>query len=379
MRPKIMTSHSIARSLDYNEEKVRIGKAECITAANFLKDQSRLTREDKLHCFQRRMELNERVRTSQHITLNFDPADKLSNDQMKKIAGQYMKEIGFERQPYLVYRHLDAGHPHCHIVTTHIRRDGSPIELFNIGRNQSEKARQRIELEYGLVTAEMKKLAWEERQKIDGVHRIKYGEKSITQSISQVLEHVTDNFKFTSLEELNAVLRLYNVQAYRGKEASKLYQHRGLLYRVLDERGKYIGVPLKASFFDCKPTLANLEKKFELNQSLKQRHRQHVITQIRWHMSPQANDLKKFARDLSFEDIRMVLQLDKEGKCKEVSYVDFRNKVIFNGDELGDRCNRNAIQKVIDSQKALETQRSLQKTQERELVHRHRHSLELGL
>jgi type IV secretory pathway VirD2 relaxase len=175
MRPKIMTSHSIARSLTYNEEKVRIGKAECLTAANFLKDPSRLTPKDKLHCFERRMDLNERVSTSQHITLNFDPADKLSNDQMKKIAVQYMKDIGFGRQPYVVYRHYDAGHPHCHIVTTHIRRDGSPIELFNIGRNQSEKARQRIETEYGLITAEMKKQAWQERQKIDGIQRITYG------------------------------------------------------------------------------------------------------------------------------------------------------------------------------------------------------------
>jgi len=174
MRPKIMTSHSIARSLNYNEEKVRIGKAQCLTAANFLKDLPRLTQEDKLRCFQRRMDLNERVCTSQHITLNFDPADKLSDDQMKKIAGQYMKDIGFERQPYLVYRHHDAGHPHCHIVTTHIRRDGSPIELFNIGRNQSEKARQQIEAEFGLVTAEMKKQAWEERQKIDSIQRINF-------------------------------------------------------------------------------------------------------------------------------------------------------------------------------------------------------------
>lgn len=379
MRPKIMTSHSIARSLNYNEEKVRMGKAQCITAANFLKDLPRLTPEDKLHCFQRRMDLNERVHTSQHITLNFDPADKLSDDQMKKIAEQYMKDIGFERQPYLVYRHHDAGHPHCHIVTTHIRRDGSPIELFNIGRNQSEKARLQIELEYGLVTAEMKKKAWEQRQEIDGVQRIKYGEKSITQSLSRVLEHVTEKYKFTSLEELNAVLRLYNVEAYRGKEGSQLYQHRGLLYRVLDEHGKYIGVPLKASFFDCKPTLANLEKKFELNLPLKQQSREHVSIQVRYHLVLHPDDLKTFARKLSYEDIRVSLKLDKEGRCKEVAYVDFRNKSIFNGNELGHHCDRNAIQKVIDNQKALEIQRSLQKTQEQELVHRHRHSLELGL
>src|SRR5271169_5167501 len=108
MRPKIMPCHNIARSLTYNEQKVTLEKAELLTAANFLKEGSRLTLADKLHRFEQRMELNDRVSTNLHITLNFDPQDKLSNDQMKKIAGLYMKEIGFAHQPYLVYRHNDA-------------------------------------------------------------------------------------------------------------------------------------------------------------------------------------------------------------------------------------------------------------------------------
>jgi hypothetical protein len=370
-----MTSRSIARSLSYNEEKITLRKAECLTAANFLKDLHHLTPQDKLHRFHRRMDLNNRVSTSLHITLNFDPSDNLSNGQVKQIATRYMKEIGFERQPYLVYRHYDAGHPHCHIITTHIRRDGSPIELFNIGRNQSERARQHIEAEFGLVTAEMKKQAWLEKQKIDGVQRIEYGEKAITQSISRVLEHVTENYKYTSLAELNAVLRLYNVEAYRGKEGSQLYQHRGLLYRVLDEHGKYIGVPLKASFFDFKPTLANLEKKFVQNLSFKEQSRQHVATKIGWQLFQNPHNLERIKQRLAQEHICMVLQRDKTGACKEVAYVDFRNKCIFNGDELGEDGNRHAIQNVIDSEKALEKERSLRQSEEQ--IHRHRHSLHL--
>jgi hypothetical protein len=320
------------------------------------------------------MDLNDRVSTSLHITLNFDPSDKLSNGQMKQIATLYMKGIGFERQPYLVYRHHDAGHPHCHIVTTHIRRDGSPIELFNIGRNQSEKARQLIEAEFGLVTAEMKKQAWQKKQKIDGVQRIKYDEKSIAQSISRVLEHVTENYKYTSLAELNTVLRLYNVEAYRGKEGSTLHMHRGLLYRVLDEHGKYIGVPLKASFFDFKPTLANLEKKFVQNLSLKEQSRQRVATEVRWHLFQNSQDLEGAAQKLGQDNIHMVLQQDKAGLCKEVAYVDFRSKCIFSGNELGEHCNVNSIQNVLDCQKALELK---QQSEKQKPVHRFRHSLHL--
>jgi hypothetical protein len=36
-----------------------------------------------------------------------------------------MERIGFGRQPYLVYRHFDADHPHIHIVTNTIRADSA--------------------------------------------------------------------------------------------------------------------------------------------------------------------------------------------------------------------------------------------------------------
>jgi hypothetical protein len=53
-----------------------------------------------------------------------------------------------------VYQHLDAAHPHIHIVATNIQKDGTRISLHNIGRNQSEQARKEIEIEYGLVKAQ---------------------------------------------------------------------------------------------------------------------------------------------------------------------------------------------------------------------------------
>jgi hypothetical protein len=357
-----MPSRRVARSLTYNEEKVTRGKAECILAANYLKSLTRLSYEDKLHVLKKRMALNDRIKTSQHITLNFDPADNLSNEQMQKIAKSYMKEIGFGQQPYLVYRHYDAGHPHCHIVTTHVLRNGDPIELYNIGRNQSETARQRIETEFQLVTAEMKKQQRYQQQQIDGVQKIKYGEQAITRSISRVLEHVTSNFNCASLKEFNTILRLYNLEAYRGKESSQLYQHRGLLYRVLDETGQYIGLPIKASFFDCKPTLDNLEKQFVQHQSQKLQYRQHVATEIQWQLRQHPNSFDTVKEKLAKEKIRVVLQKDKEGICRGITYIDFKNKFLFPGDELGERCNAAAIQKVIDQQKLAATQQ-VQQTQ----------------
>jgi len=184
--------------------------------------------------------------------------------------------------------------------------------------------------------------------------------------MARILEHVTENFKYTSLKEFNAILRLYRVEAYQGPEKSQLYQHRGLLYRALDEHGKYIGVPLKASFFNCKPTLDNLEKKFVLHQSQKQEAQQNTLTWIRWHLHGTCDNLERLDYDLAQDDISMVLKKDKAGNCKEVAYVDFKNKCVVLGESLMNEGGPASIQQVIDRQKELEQQQS------RELGHGHR-------
>ncbi|MBS1664874.1 MAG: relaxase/mobilization nuclease domain-containing protein [Bacteroidetes bacterium] len=376
MRPKITAPHNIARTLYYNEDKVKLGNAVCLRSANFLK--TRPTPEDKLHALQKRMSLNERVSTCLHITLNFDPSDVMGDETMKQIADRYMKEIGFERQPYLVYRHHDAGHPHCHIVTTHVLPNGDPIELYNIGRNQSEQARQKIEEEFGLMTSERKKQLLLEKKyqlSLEGKYqtqaeRITYGENSTTTAIAQVLQHVTNNFKCSSLEEFNTVLRLYNLEAYRGKENSKLYQNRGLLYRVLDENGRYIGVPLKASIFDCKPTLQNLEQRFRKNQSLKQEHRIYVEGNVGWAMDGDPSTFEEFREKLRRDQISIIIKRDKEGHCTNVTYINFFDKCVFNGDELEPYCNKLAIQKILDREASLTPEQIQELTQKQ--THRHR-------
>ena len=65
-----------------------------------------------------------------------------------------MDKIEFGKQPYLVYRHNDDGHPHCHIVTNNIQRDGKRIDPHLLGIRKSEPARKEIEHIFRLVKAE---------------------------------------------------------------------------------------------------------------------------------------------------------------------------------------------------------------------------------
>jgi hypothetical protein len=129
--------------LRYNEAKHEQKKAELVHANRFVKDMDKLSQDEKLYHFERLTSLNERVgKNTVHISISFFPEDKLSDLAMQKLVVEYMGKIGFERQPFLVYRHNDTRHPHFHIVSTNIRSDGSRIELRHIMRNGSQNITQ---------------------------------------------------------------------------------------------------------------------------------------------------------------------------------------------------------------------------------------------
>ena len=156
---KITSPHSLKRALNYNEKKVQKGQAECIHAGNYILNPEQMKFHQKMERLQDLISLNERTKKTNtlHISLNFDPSEKHSKELLASIAQTYMDKIGFGNQPYLVYQHNDAGHPHIHIVTVTIQPDGKRIDTYNIGRNQSEKARKEIEQDFKLVKAQSKK------------------------------------------------------------------------------------------------------------------------------------------------------------------------------------------------------------------------------
>ena len=172
---------------------------------------------------------------------------------------------------------------------------------------------------------------------------------------------------------MNAVLRLYNVAAYRGKEDSKLYQCHGLLYRVLDDQGRYIGVPLKASFFDFKPTLANLEEKFKLNLSQREQQKQRLTATIMWELAKKNNTLQQMEKNLLRDRIRMYYRLNSDNRITDLTYIDFETKCVFSSKSLDERCSIQALQQLIQREQTLQQQQTQEQTLKHTQRHRHRH------
>ncbi|WP_159478111.1 relaxase/mobilization nuclease domain-containing protein [Dyadobacter sp. 3J3] len=341
----IKTGHSVQRSFYYNENKIWQGDAQCIMAANYPKDLTELNQMQRLNMLLKTAALNENVkRNSVHISLNFDPSEKLTKDQLTQIAGVYMHKIGFKDQPFLVYEHYDAGHPHIHIVSVKVRPDGSRIETNNIGRNESEKARKQIEMDFGLVKAEAHKRQVFELKPVNTA-KAQYGKSQTKQAISNVLNTVLNSYKYTSVAELNAVLKQYNVLADTGGKESRISKSNGLVYRILDEGGRSVGVPIKASDFHFNPGLKYLNERFALNETARQPHKARVKNAIDLAlMGTPKLDIRGLASALDKQGIKMVFRQNESGIIYGITYVDHRTKSVFNGSILGKQYSANAIQ-----------------------------------
>ncbi|RCH54674.1 hypothetical protein DJ568_12710 [Mucilaginibacter hurinus] len=332
MVAKIKSGKSLIGALNYNEHKVKAGKARLIAAPLYHRDFSVLSFDEKLFRLTDLAERNQRTKTNTvHLSLNFDVSENLDEQRLCAIAERYMEKIGFGDQPFLVYEHFDAGHAHIHIVTTNIEADGNRISLHNIGKLRSEPARKEVESEFGLIRAESQHKSMVAEKDI--VPLI-YGDIDTKRAISNIINHVTRTYKFTSLPELNAILKTFNVQADRGAKDTTMFKKNGLRYWALDDQGNKTGVPFKASAIYKKPTLKLLEERFRLNEFLRKPYKKDLIAKIE-RILTRAKTRQELQTALSNQGVITLLRENEQRRLYGLTFVDIDNKVVFNGSDLG--------------------------------------------
>ena len=111
--------------------------------------------------------LNDKVKNIVgHTSLNFSPEDserlKHDDELMLQIAHDYMKLMGIENTQYIIARHIDREHPHCHIVFNRVDNDGKTISDKNDFR-RNEKVCKMLTAKYRLHFANGKDHIKEER------------------------------------------------------------------------------------------------------------------------------------------------------------------------------------------------------------------------
>lgn len=96
-----------------------------------------------------------------HVSISFSPEDAHmfpDNEQgdrfMAQLVDEWLRGMGITNAQYIVARHFDKTHPHCHLVFSRIDLDGNVISAFN-ERIRSAKVCKEIKLRHSLTFGNM--------------------------------------------------------------------------------------------------------------------------------------------------------------------------------------------------------------------------------
>ena len=340
MIAKIGSGNTLYGTLSYNQIKVDENHAKVIFTNRMIENaDGNFDMHTCLQSFQPYLSANKRTeKPVLHISINPDPKDNLSDEQLSNIAQIYMQKMGYGDQPFIVYKHEDIERRHIHIVSLRVDETGKKID-HNFERRRSMDVCRDLEQKYGLIPADRKQLDVGLPLK-----KVEYEKGDVKHQIAGVIRQVAKDYHFQSLKECRALLSLYNigVEEVRGEVKGKEYK--GLVYSALDDKGEKVGNPFKSSLFGKSVGIEALEKRIEKsaeiikNKKLKERSKKAISVAMRT-----TNNRTDFERALEKQGMSVLFRENEQGRIYGVTFIDHNQKYVFNGSRLGKEFSANVF------------------------------------
>lgn len=280
-----------------------------------------------------------------HISLNPDPNDKVSDAKFREMAEQYMHEMGYSDQPFVVFKHTDIERSHIHIVSVCVDEQGKKIS-DKFEKMRSMNVCRELEKQHGLIPATNK-----ERQQNDKILRpVDYKVGDVKSQIASVVRHLPNYYKYQTLGEYNALLSLFNITAEKveGELHGKMKQ--GLLYISLNEKGERAGHPFKASLFGKNAGLPALELHFaKCKTDLKDHPTQKTLQSAVTIAQQTTSDELNFKKQLAEQGINVVVRRNDTGRIYGMTFIDHNSKAVWNGSRLAKELSANTFNDYWDN------------------------------
>lgn len=353
MVAKITSGNSLYGVLAYNRLKQDEGQAKVIGSNLMLLsggDPSRLDIHRTMQAFEPYLVANRRTENPIfHVSLNPHPKDRLSEDELREIAREYMEKMGYGNQPYIVFRHDDIRRSHIHIVSVRVDREGKKIgSAFEARR--SMKILREIERKYRLHPAV-------KGQRMDDLHELRkldYSAGNLKRQLSSIVREASSRYDFLSVKEFNTLLNSYNVyaEAVEGEKDGRAYH--GIIYGALDETGERVGVPIKSSRIGKDVGFDSLQKK-AAGGSERLRKKPAVKRRIMGYIADAARDSvskEDFIRKMEERNITVFFRESAKGRIYGTTFIDHDAGIVLNGSRLGKAFSSNVFEELFNDPKA---------------------------
>lgn len=274
-----------------------------------------------------------------HISLNPDPKDTVSDNTYREMAQQYMREMGYGEQPFVVFKHTDIDRSHIHIVSVCVDEQGKKIS-DKFEKMRSMNVCRELEKQHRLIPATDK-----ERQQSDKIFKpVDYKAGDVKSQIASVVRHLPNYYQFQTLGEYNALLSLFNITTEKMESESQGKHREGLLYIPLNEQGEKAGHPFKASLFGKNAGLPALKSHIGICDMKMKDHPTKPTLKAAVTIALQSTaDEPTFKRQLAEQGINVVVRRNDTGRIYGITFIDHNSKTVWNGSRLGKELSANTF------------------------------------
>ena len=369
MVANIRSGSSPGGALYYNKEKVDRDEAEILYWQKMLEPFDKHGRMDVDACMESfRPYLEANCRTTNmvfHVSLNPSPEDKLTDEQLREIANEYMQKMGYGNQPYIVFKHKDIDREHLHVVSLRIDENGRKLSHDYEARRSMDILRS-LEQKYGLHPS----VKGQEQTDREGLRKVNYPEGNVKQQVSSVVRSCLRNYKCSSYGELRTLLEQFNVSVEERTGTIDGRNYAGIVYGAMTEDGYGVGTPFKSSKIGKDVGYRALQKYYEKSKcQLKEEGALDRLRQcVRDAMSPY-NTRDEFRRLLKADNIDAIFRINPVGRIYGVTFIDHKAGIVANGSLLGKEFSANAFDELYPAPKETRQVAEQQRSEQKQRIH----------
>ena len=254
----------------------------------------------------------------------------ITTDNNADLPDKYLKEHGVGCM-YLSYAMDGKNYTHGNFLPEH--------EFYEAMRNGSMPTTAQVNPENAKALLE------------PYLKKADYQNGDVKQQVSNILKSVFSTYRFQSFGEYSALLSCFNIEAKQVRGEFEGTPYNGIVYTMTDNTGKPVCTPIKSSLIGKRFGYEGLEKRIGYNtREYKNKKRQPKIrNEIALAMHGCRGNREDFIRLLNGRGIDVVFRENGEGRIYGATFIDHRNREVYNGSRLGKEFSANAFERLFNN------------------------------
>ncbi|MFN3773457.1 relaxase/mobilization nuclease domain-containing protein [Cloacibacterium normanense] len=133
-------SSSDFNGVKYNDKKIEKGSGERMLMKNFPSFINENSSKEQVRNYLKSISKNDRIKNPQFHAVISTKFQEHSKEELTKIAGEFMLEMGYGKQPFIAVFHSDTDHNHIHIVSSRVSKQTGKKINDSYERLKAQKA-----------------------------------------------------------------------------------------------------------------------------------------------------------------------------------------------------------------------------------------------